>query len=229
MGLNSVIYVVPVDTSVMFLAVLNNIHSGISRDVEKGYLATHFFASKSPATSLAAELVSASVIPYTVLFVMLSLFAHVAGFNGGPITLLAVYLLDFLPVLLFFSITLLIVMLKKDRTFSLFSGFLYVLIFLSLSYVIPMAVMYTVTVALLLGFGMLVPGYLAGINYIFSKGYMVIDIPVQMKRGIILPANYNSFINFGFIELVFVLNIIINVALLIMVFRYWKRNFGVFG
>lgn len=58
---------------------------------------------------------------------------------------------------------------------------------------------------------------------------MVIDIPVQMKRGIILPANYNSFINFGFIELVFVLNIIINVALLIMVFRYWKRNFGVFG
>jgi hypothetical protein len=226
MGLNSVIYVVPVDTSVMFLTVLKNIHSGISRDVEKGYSAIHFSASGNPGTSLAAELVSTSVIPYTLLFVTLSLFSNTAGFSGDPVALLAVYLLDFLPVLLFFSMMLLIAMRKKDRAFSLFSGFLYLLIFLSLSYIIPMAVFLPAVVFLLLGFGVLVPGYLTGINYIFTKSYPTgVVIITPMKHGILQPT---PFINFGFIEMAFVLNVIINIALLIMVFRCWRRNFGIF-
>ena len=222
-AMSAYIYLVPVDTALMLLVILRNISGGIRTDIERGYFAIHLSVSEGRWTILAAELVSTTVIPYTVLFLSLFLTASAVGFQSNPAELVAGYLFNFLPLLLFFSMMMLIAIRGRESSRLLFPGALYMLIFLSLSYVITRALHFMQ--AVLLVFGMLVPGYLAGIYYYTTN----MPSPIfYLGRSPFHNFQYNPYplVNFGTILLDTIINISINIALLLLI-RYWSRAFEV--
>ncbi len=224
-AMSAYIYLVPVDTALMLLVILRNISGGIRTDIGRGYFAVHLSVSEERRTILVAELVSTTVIPYTVLFLSLFLTASVAGFQGNPVQLIAGYLFNFLPLLLFFSMMMLIVIRRRESSRLLFPGMLYLLIFLSLSYVIPMAL--PLMQAVLLVFGMLVPGYLVGIYYYTANMPFLTTPPRTSPINILVLNNPYPLVNSGTVFLDSVINISINIALLLLLIRYWSRAFEV--
>lgn len=231
MGLNLIISLVPVGTSIMFLMVLMNVYNGVSRDIERGYLTLHLSLSASRKSLLAAELVSTSVVPYTLFFVSICLSASATGFQENFLGILGAYLFDFLPVLLFFSAMMLMVAYTQDRSQMLLSGIVSILTLSSLIYLVPKMYIYSpfFTIVLII-MGSIVPGYLAGVFYYSVLG----KFPLNILPGSIsssgdskiltpTPVSY-PFINFGSVVLITCLNIVINVALLILLFRFWSEK-----
>ncbi len=232
LGLSAVLYLLPISTTVLFLIILNNVCYGISTDIEKGYIMVHLSLATNRKALIVAELLSTSIVPYTVFFGAISLSAYLMGFQGGLPTLLTVYFFDFLPVLLFFSAMSLVAFIRRERAHTFFSGLLYILAFSSVSYVLPLLGMDSViaeTGALL--FGLFCPAYLAGIYYVFVMSYLLIALPVIPPHRIttISPASmYDKlpFTNPGLVTLIVVLNVVINIVLMVALFMRLERKLG---